>query len=198
MEIDILPPQPDSGLLDLGEMLGRHNTFAALAGRCSASQAACLRKIRDERSYRATGLGWRQFCSQRLGMARAHADQLIRNLNEFGPAYFELAQIVRISPATFRKIAGAVSPEGLAIEGEIVPIRPENAQRISDAVEALRGKPCKPEKPGLQAAGAKLEASLALIGELVDLNLAGEGRERLQDLIAYGLQQLMVFSKLSE
>ena len=35
----------------------------------------------------------------------------IRLLEEFGPSYFELAQITRISAAVFRAMAPAVSPE---------------------------------------------------------------------------------------
>jgi hypothetical protein len=198
MELEIIPPAPDAGLLELGELLGRHQAFAAVAGRCSASQVACLRKIRDEKGYRATGLDWRQFCSERLGMARSYADRLIQNLNEFGPGYFDLSQVVRISPETFRKIASAVSGAGIEIRGEIVPSRPENAQRISEAVEALRGKAAKREKPNPKAAESKLEAALAAMNELTDMGLEGDDRERLHDLIAHGLQQLMVMSKLME
>jgi hypothetical protein len=197
MELEILPPEPDGGLLELGELLGRHQAFTAVAGRCSALQVACLRKIRDERGYRATGLDWRQFCSQRLGMTRTYADRLIQNLNEFGPGYFDLSQVVRISPETFRRIGGAVSDAGIEIEGEIVPIRPENSQRISEAVEALRGKARKREKPSLKAAESKLEASLTALSELTDAGLEGGEKERLLDLIAHGLRQLTVMSKLA-
>ena len=154
-------------------MLGRHNAFAAVAGKCSASQVACLRKIRDERAYRATGLDWRQFCSQRLGMTRLHADRLIRNLNEFGPRYFDLCQVVRVSPETFRRIGAVVSSAGIEIEGEIVPIRTENSFRISEAVEALR-KERKPEKPSLKSAESKLEASLTALNELTYMGLEGD------------------------
>jgi hypothetical protein len=196
MEYEIVSPKPNP-VIELGELLGRHNAFAAVAGKCSASQIACLRKIRDERGYRATGLDWREFCSQRLGMTRKHADRLIQNLNEFGPRYFDLSQVVRISPETFRKVGGAVSRAGIEIGGEIVPIRPENALRISKAVEALR-QARKPEKPSLKSAESMLEASLAALNELTGMGLEGDDKERLLGLIAHGLQRLTVMSKLEE
>jgi hypothetical protein len=52
-----LLPEPDSGpgselpaddaeLLDLGSVLGQNLTFGLVAGRCSAAQAASLRRLR--------------------------------------------------------------------------------------------------------------------------------------------------------
>ena len=195
-EVDVLPPQADAADLELGEMLGSHYALSTVAGHCSASQAACLRRIRDERAYQITGLDWSQFCSQRLGMTRRHADRLIRNLNEFGPGYFELSQIVRISPEVFRKLAGSISSAGMAIEGEIVPIRPENAQRICDAVEALRAAAPNQEKTRIDVARSKLEACLELLHELAGRRPQGDDRERLQDLIAHGLRELTLASEL--
>jgi hypothetical protein len=194
MKFEIFGPPQDPYLLELGELLGRHNAFAAVAGKCSASQIACLRKIREEKGYRATGLDWRKFCSHRLGMTSKHADSLIRNLSEFGPHYFDLSQVVRLSPETFRKIRGAVSRAGIEIGGEIVPIRPENALRISKAVEALQ-QVRKPRAPTLKSAGSKLAASLSVINHLANMGLVGDDKERLRDLIAHGLQRLRVMSK---
>ena len=42
--MEIFPPLADTGLLDLGELLGRHNAFATIAGRCSASQSPDARE----------------------------------------------------------------------------------------------------------------------------------------------------------
>ena len=40
------------GDFGLDAMIGRRYTLSALAGRCSAGDAACLREIRDARAYR--------------------------------------------------------------------------------------------------------------------------------------------------
>jgi hypothetical protein len=44
---------------DLGTWLGRKQAFAAVAGRCSAAYAECLRTIRQKKLYRARGVTWR-------------------------------------------------------------------------------------------------------------------------------------------
>jgi hypothetical protein len=37
-------------VLELGIMHGQRRAFGLVAGRCSAAQAECLRKVRDERT----------------------------------------------------------------------------------------------------------------------------------------------------
>ena len=38
-------------VLELGIMLGQRRAFGLVTGRCSAAQAECLRKVRDEKTY---------------------------------------------------------------------------------------------------------------------------------------------------
>ena len=68
--------------VDLGTWLGRRQAFAAVAGRCSAADAECLRTIREKKLYRACGLNWEEFCRQRAGISRSLADQMVRQLVE--------------------------------------------------------------------------------------------------------------------
>jgi hypothetical protein len=84
--------------LELGTLLGRRQAFSIIAGRCSAADAACLRQIRNQKSYRKLDLGWKGFCSQHLGMSHTQANRVISYLDEFGPEYFDLAQLTGISP----------------------------------------------------------------------------------------------------
>ena len=128
------------GPVDLGAWIGQTQAFGLLANRCSTAQADCLKRIRESRSYETLGLTWEQFCRQHTGISRSHADDLIRNLDEFGDRYFQLSGIARLSPELYRLLAPAVSDEGIEIDGEIVPITPENAPRIRLAVQALRAE----------------------------------------------------------
>ena len=94
---------------ELGTWLGRRQAFGLIAGRCSAADAECLRNIRDHKLYRVRGVNWRQFCIRYAGISRAYANRLIQQLEEFGPNYFHVSQMARISAETYRRIAGAVS-----------------------------------------------------------------------------------------
>ena len=53
---------------------------------------------------KALNLTWDEFCKQHAGASRAHADEIIRRLQEFGAAYFRLSEIIRISPQSYRAI----------------------------------------------------------------------------------------------
>ena len=121
---------------DMGIWLGRGQAFGFVARRCAAAHAECLKRIRDAEAYKSLGCTWEDFCRQHLGVSRSRADEIIRQLDEFGAAYFQLAEIMQISTDSYRRISGAVQGEALEIGGELVPIVPENAARIKEAVRA--------------------------------------------------------------
>ena len=128
----------DEALIHLGTWLGRHQAFGMIANRCSAADAECLRNLRESGQYKRLGLTWEQFCSQRAGISRAHADRLIRRLEEFGANYFRLSELMEISPETYRLIAGSVSDAGIQVNGETIPIAPDNRDKLAAAVESAR------------------------------------------------------------
>jgi hypothetical protein len=130
-------PNPASDL-HLGELLGRRQAFSLIAGRCSAADAACLREIRKQKSYRNLKLGWKEFCSQHLGMSQMHANRLIGYLDEFGPEYFDLAQLTGISPDEYRAIAPAIKDQAVHCNGQIIALLPENTEKLTAAVASLR------------------------------------------------------------
>jgi hypothetical protein len=80
-------------------------------------------------------------------MARNHVHRIINLLNEFGPDYFELAQLTRISPETYRAILPALHDKSLHVDGEAIALIPANAARISAAVAQLRKAAAPPELP---------------------------------------------------
>jgi hypothetical protein len=126
--------------LDPAFWIGRSQAFGFVANQCSAAQAECIRMIRDTNAYRSLGLTWEQFCDQCLGLHRSRAEAVIRNFEQFGATYFRLAQIARISPDLYSKLAPRIEGEALEISGEQVPIIPENAARIRSAVQGLRAE----------------------------------------------------------
>jgi hypothetical protein len=137
MEADKTEKIMTEDVLDLGAWLGRKQAFTLIAGRCSAATVVCLRKIREGKRYRTLGLTWEQFCRQRAGVSRAWADKVIQQLEQLGPAWFELSSVTRITPDQFRLIADAVTGEGLSYADEPIEIIPENAPMLAQAIEIL-------------------------------------------------------------
>ena len=131
-------PAAGAGLFDLGEMLGQRHAFNMVAGRCSAADANCLRRIRDEKLYLHRSPTWDEFCPKHLGLSKSHANRIIRWLDELGPDYFELAQLTRITPKQFRAIAPAVRGNKIHVNGEVVALIPENSEKVAAALEELR------------------------------------------------------------
>ncbi len=124
--------------VQLGILLGRRQAFGLIAARCSAADAACLREIRAKKSYKTLTNNWTDFCPQHLGMSHTHANRIIGYLDEFGPEYFELAQLTGIAVETYRAIAPAVKDQALHYGGQVIALLPENAERLAEAVEKLR------------------------------------------------------------
>jgi hypothetical protein len=134
-------------LLDLGVALGQNQTFSLVAGRCSAAQAATLLRIRQEKKYLQCAANWREFCTKYLKISGSEADRIIRLWEEFGASYFELAQLIRISPEGYRAIEPAVKEGALHHEGEAIEFDPENSRKLATAVAELRGAEAA-KKPG--------------------------------------------------
>src|SRR6202140_2675479 len=123
-----------------GVRLGRPQAFGLMANRCSTADAECLKQMRDSGKYKEMGMTWATFCQERAGISRVSADRLINHLEEFGANYFRLSELMPISRDTYRLIAGAVSEEGVEVDGKKIPLTRENRKRVMAAVESLRGK----------------------------------------------------------
>jgi hypothetical protein len=94
--------------------------------------------MRDEKLYKRCAPSWNEFCPKYLNISRVEADRTIRLLEEFGPQYFDLSQLTRISADTYRAIAPAVKDGALHVNGETIELIPENSQKVSAAVADLR------------------------------------------------------------
>jgi hypothetical protein len=122
----------------LGTWIGREQAFNALAHHCSKARVACLKQIHDTEAYKGLNLTWDEFCPEHAGISRTHADRLIGQFAEFGAPYFELTDIVPVSPAVYRQIEPAIAGGTIEFRGEQIPIIPENAVKIKAAIYALR------------------------------------------------------------
>lgn len=140
MSEDLLTEQvaEDATILELGVVLGQNYAFGQIAGRCSAAQAQALRRLREERLYKRCAETWLEFCPKYLKMSRTEADRTIKLLEEFGPAYFELSQLTRLSPETYRAIAPAIENGVLHFNGEDIPLNAENSPKVAAAVAEMR------------------------------------------------------------
>ena len=134
-----VPPE-QAAMLDLGAALGQAHAFAQTAGRCTAAQAEALRALRQAKAYQRLGLSWEAFCAGYLRASRSQVDRIIATLDEFGPRYFELSQLVRLSPAAYRQCESSLAGGAIEVSGESVPLIPENAGKVARAVAALRAE----------------------------------------------------------
>ena len=130
--------QTEAPSLAVGTWIGREQAFNALAQQCSSARVACLKQVRDTDAYKSLNLTWDEFCPEHAGISRSQADRLISHLSEFGVPYFQLTDIVPVSPAVYREIEPAVIDGTIEFRGEQIPITRENTVKIKAAVYALR------------------------------------------------------------
>jgi hypothetical protein len=181
---------------DLGAWIGRGQALSFVANHCSAAQAECLARIRKQGLYKALNLTWDEFCTQHAGVSRAHADEIIRRLKEFGAAYFRISEIIRISPQSYREMQDKVKGEIIEVGGESIPITPENAPRIRQAIAALRAEVRDTQAAqvryslGISQLQARIDACFDDMSALSRRSLDVGERAGLQGLIRYTSNKL--------
>ena len=135
--------------MDLGRWLGRREAFSLVAGRCSGAEVESLRQIKEKRLYLTVAPNWEAFCELHVGANRRNVERSIRLLEEFGPAYFQVAHMAHIGPEEYRAIAAHVDEGGVRFDGSVVALLPENSGQIAAAVNELLHR-AEPEKPAKQ------------------------------------------------
>ena len=131
------PSEAVDQVLELGILLGQRRAFNAVAGRCTAAQVDAMRRMRDSKLYLQVAANWGDYCLKFMKVTHRYTNRLIGYLNEFGPVYFDLAQIAGITPAAYRQIAPAVQKDGIHVGSEIVALIPENSEKAAQAVAVL-------------------------------------------------------------
>jgi hypothetical protein len=163
-------------LLNLGAHLGRHQAFALVANRCSAADAEILKDIRDSGDYKELGVTWEEFCVRYVGMTRAYAEQHIHCFEEYGEKYRRVAEIISLSPATYRLIDGAVTDKGLEFHGDCIPLAKENRVKIAAAIKTLRAERKRPA-PAITVASLNKVVDKLLQGAVSIANQPGARAE---------------------
>ncbi|MFY9724715.1 MAG: hypothetical protein WB579_02970 [Bryobacteraceae bacterium] len=170
MKNDQIDTPAAASALNLGQWLGRREICGAIAGRCSAAEIECVRRIRNERLYRGHAATWREFCLKYLGASRNSVEANIRLFDELGPAYFHVAQLAHITPAQYRQIAPRIDAEGLEAGGETIPLVPANRDRLVAVIGEVRHKARKagpaPKPRGFEAALEHCQAAAGLLETL--------------------------------
>jgi hypothetical protein len=140
------PQAPVDQILDLGRLLGQRRAFGAVGGRCSAAHAQLLRRVHDEKLYLPLAPTWTTFCGTYLAITCRHANRLIALLKRFGPTYFEVSQLIGVSPRQYLAIEPALREHSLVVNGEVVSLIPENAPKFLDAVDQLLRQARRPRR----------------------------------------------------
>ena len=194
---------PAQTTLSVGTWIGREQAFNALAHHCSAARVACLKQVRDTEAYKSLNLTWEQFCPEHAGISRAQADRLIAQLAEFGAPYFQLTDIVPVSPAAYREIAPAIANQSITFRGEEIAIVPENAAKIKVAVNTLRKELDRVEAdalhrttPGITSIQVRFDAICEDMRRIITRSKC-EGKDSgLSHLLVYCIEKLTIISRL--
>jgi len=180
---------------DTGAWVGRQQAFAVIASKCSAAQAVAIKELRESRAHEKLGLTWDEFCPKYLGVMRGCADRYIRQLEEFGASYFNLSQIARISPDTYRQIADKVQGNSIDIEGENIPLTLGNAARIRAGVKRLRAQLAQANREARQAATPDISILVSRIDEIVERTASLAARTAraesgpIREVVAYAIEK---------
>jgi hypothetical protein len=165
-----------------------------MAGHCTAADVESLKTIRDRKLFQARGMEWDEFCEHHVGLGRRHVNRLIQQLEEFGPAYFHLSRIVRISVGSYRQIAGAVSDAGIKHGDETIAIVPENCARIAEAVATLKqqveSKPAEGPEQKLERLRKRLEAVKDELTLIAAGELSPAEHDRLKEITGDGFRSI--------
>ena len=181
MNHDLAIPGPETvasepGEFNLGTWLGRRQAFGLMAGKAAAADVDCLRQIRDTRMYKSKCGEWGEFCTQYIGVSKTHVNRMIQCLEKFGPRYFELTQLTRVSPSAFDAIAPHLTDEGLTLDGETFALHADNSRQVAAAVAELRKRAeAEPEKSPSQILEERFED---LIRRVVNTGSALDGVEK--------------------
>jgi hypothetical protein len=191
-----LPPEI-ADVLQAGMVLGQNQSFALVAGRCSAAQAEALLRLRESKCYLRLAKTWKEFCPRFLNMSSSQVDRIIHCWQEFGAGFFELQKLVSISPGVYRAIEPSIREGALHFDNEIIELDPENSQKVVAAVAELRRSlPAKepPAPPTLEESLCDLDKrSAALIAEfrrIHGMNCEGLDRERLEAILRNASQAM--------
>ncbi|HEY1336666.1 MAG TPA: hypothetical protein VGF59_04115 [Bryobacteraceae bacterium] len=135
--LEVKTPELLSNTAEVSRWLGRRDSYGMIAALSSAAEVESLRRMRDEKLYRGLAPSWDVFCSKNLHASRRNIDRVIGYLKEFGPQYFHVTQMTKMTADQYRSIAAEVGPDGVRIDGGVIPLLPEHTEEVAAAVSDL-------------------------------------------------------------
>jgi hypothetical protein len=84
---------------------------------------------------------------------------MIRNLEEFGPEWFEIHELTGIPPEVYRSLQPSIHDGALHLNGAVIQVDEANAIELATAVEEFRAalpKPPAAQKPAIDKRLASL------------------------------------------
>jgi len=157
------PVETALAFVELGKWMGRRDAFGQMAARASAAEIESLRQIHDGKLYQRLNCTWVEFCAQYLGVSARTVDRELAHFRRFGPAFFTVRQLARISAREYAAIADCITEEGVRVNGETIPLDPQNSVEVAEAVKALleQNGPVERIAPAENTFGAAIERFLA-------------------------------------
>lgn len=183
-------------VFQLGTWLGRKQALGLIAGRCTAAEMECLIEVYENKLYLAVEDSWEHYCRRRLGISRRTAERLIRNYRQQGPLVAKLNCFTRVVPREYRLFAAILTEEGLLFEGEVIPLEPDHAPRLAEAVDAVRQQAAAemptpdPTARAFSRAKRCLEAAVEEFSRLYTMELDETLRREFAIVVAQGRDQL--------
>lgn len=109
-------------------------------------QIESLRQIHDGKLYQRLNCTWEEFCAQHLRVSARTVERELANLRRFGPAFFTVRQLARISAREYAAIAACISEQGVRVNGAVIALGPDNGEEVAGAVKALldQSQPAEP------------------------------------------------------
>ena len=136
----------------------------------------------------------------RCSAAQAECLKLIQRLDEFGADYFRLSGLTQINPDTYRAISDSIADQHIEIDGERVPITPENGRRIRIAIAEMRTKllqaqELQPTCSSVTDLQFQLDNCFSVIRRLLRSSKDAGTRASMKGLISYSIGKLNHISK---
>jgi hypothetical protein len=147
-----------------------------------AARTAELQEIRDRKLYSDVAQTWEEFCDEYLGVDRRSVDRAIRQLRDFGPAFFHANDAWPVSTRQYRGIQTHIRADGVMFEGVLVPFGERNRRQVAAALDQLLRRAHRPARmsrtayPGvvkrLEVAARRLEAVYITLDRLEKIELS--------------------------
>ncbi|MGJ8486051.1 hypothetical protein ACSFVZ_18730 [Pseudoalteromonas sp. SYSU M81236] len=130
--------------------LGQIQAFNFIGKLVTVSELKILQQVKDSKNYKGltykgesgkleTVSTWDQCCEKILGMSRKSVDERLLNLSQFGEAFFEQAQAMRLGYRDLKALRQLPSDEqALVIESEAVETGDKEA--VKDLIDDLKAQ----------------------------------------------------------